>query len=106
MVEKRLKGDKVRILIEDNIDEQFKREINKDLDRFLDLFEKKTGLNKLEELKFEVKKMNKEGKRTEHEVKLMLATDFGIFHSKKVGWNLQKAAKKSINAIKKQIDFM
>lgn len=100
----RIFEEKTRILVRGEVDSGSMDEIEKETEKFLDLFERKFGFGALREFKVEIREMHSSGGRKEYEIKISVITDLRNFSVKKVGWNLSIDYKHALEAVKNQFE--
>ena len=77
--------------------------INERIRDFIQFYLEKFGSESFQELKVEVRPMNKEGVQEEHEIKIHLITDKGDYHTEKTGWNAYNTFREGLEAIESQV---
>ena len=103
MLKKDLIQEKVKFITQREFDQETKEHLEKELEKFFDLYDKKFNLDSLEEFRVEIKEMHKEGHREEFEIQATLFTNSGDFHAKKASWNLIGTFTELVKAIRKQV---
>jgi len=77
--------------------------INERIRDFVEFFIEKYSPQSFQELKTEVKAMNKEGIKKEYEIKMHLVTDKDNYHTEKIGWNAYNTFREALEAIETQV---
>lgn len=77
--------------------------INERIRDFVEFYVDKFGSESFQELKVEVRVMNKEGIQKEYEIKTHFVTDKDTYHSKKTGWNAYNTFREGLEAIESQV---
>lgn len=70
---------------------------------FVKFYLEKFGSQSFQELKIEVRPMNKEGAQEELEIKIHFITDRGDYHTEKTGWNGYNTFREGLKAIENQV---
>lgn len=77
--------------------------INERIKDFVEFFLEKYNPQSFQELKIEVKAMNKQGIQKEYEIKAHFVTDKDAYHTKKTGWNAYNTFREALEAIENQV---
>ena len=100
--DERIYKQKVQIHSKERLDEFVWMQIKKATKTYLDVFDRKWGLNKLKEFKVNIKEFHKKGSQVSYEMRANMITDRKQYHAVKEGWDPLKTYEEVIKALRKQ----